>query len=261
MRSVNDQPRRPGATVNRRPRSSFLSVRARLAIGVIVLGVALVSAGAQGASLGGESWYDAEHGWRIRNSNIQESNDGGATWKSILAHPLIDTNTNGVLRTGLRAGLYYEGGTRGSTVQWTNDGRRFFYSPQLRQPATGEGRFLFFWVDRVLFRATPWPFPSACLASTPTGLCIYAPSKGKKRVARFTVTRVGALSDGIIGGAATVPGGVIAVSHAATTPSFLEARWLGAGGPSVTAGPLPSPENVKLDSCETRGHWSTGPSS
>ena len=60
---------------------------------------------------------------------------------------------------------------------------------------------------------------------------------------------VGALPDGMIGAAATVPGGVIAVSNAAAVPSFLEARWLRAGRATVRSGSLPTPEDAKLDSC------------
>lgn len=221
------------------------------ACGALIVAVGLGSA--RGASLGGESWYDADHGWRIHSSNIQESNDGGRTWRNLFSHPFSDTNLNGVLRTGLRAGLYYEGGTRGYTVNWTNDGRRFFYSPQLRQPVTGEGRFLFFWVGGKLYRVSPWPFPRKCVGTTPTGMCLYEAKKGKRLTARFAVSLVGQVADGFIGAATTVPGGVVAVSHAATKPAVLEARWVRGGSPNVTSSSLPAPETVRLDSCSAQG--------
>lgn len=42
------------------------------------------------ASLGDESWYDADHGWRVVGLKaIQQTDDGGATWRR-LPNPLGD---------------------------------------------------------------------------------------------------------------------------------------------------------------------------
>lgn len=215
---------------------------------------ALLITGAQAAIADGESWYDADHGWRLAQSAqwIEETNDGGLSWRRIY-------RTGGaaaVLRTGRHAGVYYESGCCAESTYWTNDGKAFYTSRQITPFVTGEGRFLFVWNGRNLYRVTPWPFPSKCLRQSRAGGCVYKAPGGRERVAAFTSRLVSSVPNGVIGEAATVPGGVVAVSapRAGVGDAYaIVARWIGRdpNRPTISAQALPAPPNVRLWVCGT----------
>lgn len=168
-----------------------------LAVSVVVLVVTTV-AGA--ATVGRQSWYDANHGWRVVSQRIEATDDGGATWRTIRRDDGITVKQ--ILRTGVQTGLFVEGNSF-DTVWWlTNDGGRNWASTRALSPyrrPIGSGSFLFMYSSSDLVRVTPWP---------PRG------SVRDGRPPRLQNQRLLRTAQGKLAGAALVPGGVFAVYYA-----------------------------------------------
>ncbi len=228
----------------RRAQRAFVAVAAFACMSILVASVLA-------ASRGDESWYDAEHGWRVTQKLwIVETNDGGATWRE-LPNPQ-DSQAGSVLRTGLRSGLYHN--ATDDRVYWTNDGGRFWgYSPRIGASLTGEGRFLFWTGGRSIYRVQPWPFPSRCVVVVRRDRCAYRDKRGFLREAKFTAVRVGTVPTGRVV-AAVVPGGVVGATTSSVVgvkPYVILARWAGrATRPQVLLQELPHPPTGTLFACD-----------
>jgi hypothetical protein len=166
-----------------------------LAIAVLVGSSAGVS-----ATVGQQSWYDADRGWRVVGQRIDATEDGGATWRTIRRDDGISVSA--VLRTGVRSGLFVESNSF-DVVWWvTNDGGRNWASSRAlspyRQPI-GSGSFLFMVGSSDVVRVTPWPPPGAVVDGRPP---------------RFRNQRLLRTAQGLVAGAELVPGGVFVVYYA-----------------------------------------------
>lgn len=222
--------------------------------------VVLLVAGAvrvMAAPRAGQSWYDGRHGWRVAGLNIEETNDGGVSWRRLFRYPL--DNINLVLRTGLKAGLYSETGCCATTFSWTNDGREFFDAQEL-EPAwayVGEGPMLFKIYGAAILRVRPWPFPYRCIGGASSGRCLFRDRGGRKRQARFSIQYLTTMSSGVVGGAAIVPGGMVAVnypsfaSRSSFVPSAVFIRWMTSTStrPRIAVAALPTGGDVTIVPC------------
>lgn len=202
------------------------------------------------ASQGRESWYDADHGWRVvEGFVIDESNDGGATWRR-LPNP-HDSQVGTVLRTGVASGVYED--SFDDRMYWTNDGgRHWSYSPRIGQPLTGSGRFLFWWQGRWVYRVRPWPAPYRCTVYLRSVRCGYRDRRGRIREGTLTATKVASVPEGNLD-ASVIPGGVVAATVALSAgirPYAVVARWIGRGSqPKVISRELPHPSDRTLSAC------------
>lgn len=203
------------------------------------------------ASQDSESWYDADHGWRVGEGLVaQETNDGGRTWRT-LPNP-HDSQVASVLRTGLTAGVY-ENSIDGSMF-WTNDGgKHWSQSLRIGSPAIGSGSFLFWWHGRSVYRVRPWPAPYRCTTYVKGMRCGYKDGRGRLREAAFTATKVASVPAGTAR-ASVVPGGVVAVTAGLARgerPSVALVRWVRRDGrPTATTQELPLPADRTFSACE-----------
>lgn len=223
-------------------------IGAALAVTAVVMAGTIPSSSATTAGTAGESFYDALHGWRVAEGlEIEETNDGGATWRRL---PLpFDDQVSGVLRTGLRAGLY--GSAVTDKVFWTNDGgEHWSYTRSVGGATVGEGPLLVWWRFRNLYRVTPWPVPGRCVNPPSTTSCRVRRS-GRLTTARLAAVPIAGVPDGYFAYGALVPGGVVASTAAPSHtdhPRVVVARWLHglAARPTVWVRLLPEPPDLNL---------------
>ena len=172
----------------------------------LLFAVLVASSAGMAATVGRQSWYDTNRGWRVTDDlRIESTEDGGATWRTIRRDDGISVRQ--VLRTGVTTGLFVEGNSF-DTVWWvTNDGGRNWAATRALSPSRtpiGSGSFLFMYSSTDIVRVTPWP-PRGTVADG--------------RPPRLRNQRLLRTAQGNLAGAALVPGGVLIAYTAKRSPS------------------------------------------
>ena len=185
--------------------------------------VALMVPTGAGTAAPGESWADSQFGW---TTSVPESckplrdvcatDDGGKTWHGIFNG---GTFVFGVVRTSPKAGTVSTGRLE-SDQFWTRDnGRHWYRTGAIRGDFQGSGRYPF-WIDytNVLYQVRPWPprGRAICKGIWVTSAFSTKPApkgnicSGPPVEAGMHDDVVATLEDGLFGGIANIPGGVIA---------------------------------------------------
>jgi hypothetical protein len=99
-----------------------------------------------------ESWFDAQHGWRVNVGTVESSEDGGLTWHSILRR----RGASKAVRTSRTTGVV----ALARRVLWTRDNGRHWRTLRAGTDLQGQNHWLFYVGGRTrrsLFQVTPWP--------------------------------------------------------------------------------------------------------